>query len=158
MKALSLTQPWATLVAIRAKRYETRSWRSQHLGRIAIHAAKGFPLSARELCLPTLSGGVHNPFAAPLRNAGYVAPSDLPLGAIVAVCDIAGYFSTARLADIEGLSERERAFGDYSVGRWAWRLENVIQLKSPVPCGGALGLWTVPADIEALVLESEVPA
>ena len=26
MKALTLTQPWATLVAIGAKRIETRSW------------------------------------------------------------------------------------------------------------------------------------
>ena len=42
MKALTLTQPWATLIAVGAKRIETRSWGTSYRGRIAIHAAKGF--------------------------------------------------------------------------------------------------------------------
>jgi len=41
MKALTLTQPWATLIACGAKRIETRSWATDFRGRIAIHAAKG---------------------------------------------------------------------------------------------------------------------
>lgn len=40
MKALSLTQPWASLVAVGAKRIETRSWRTSYRGPLAIHAAK----------------------------------------------------------------------------------------------------------------------
>lgn len=32
MKALSLTQPWATLMAIGAKRIETRSWGAAYRG------------------------------------------------------------------------------------------------------------------------------
>ena len=43
MKALTLTQPWASLVAIGAKRIETRSWSTPYRGLLAIHAAKGFP-------------------------------------------------------------------------------------------------------------------
>lgn len=35
MKALTLTQPWATLVAIQAKRIETRSWGTDYRGWIA---------------------------------------------------------------------------------------------------------------------------
>lgn len=50
MKGLTLTQPWATLVAIGAKRVETRSWSTNYRGPIAIHAAKGFPPEARALC------------------------------------------------------------------------------------------------------------
>jgi hypothetical protein len=42
MKALSLTQPWATLVVTGEKEVETRSWRTNHSGMIAIHASKGF--------------------------------------------------------------------------------------------------------------------
>lgn len=43
MKALSLTQPWATLVAIGAKKIETRSWSTSYRGPVAIHASKGYP-------------------------------------------------------------------------------------------------------------------
>lgn len=41
MKAVTLTQPWATLVAIGAKQIETRSWPTNYRGPLAIHAGKG---------------------------------------------------------------------------------------------------------------------
>lgn len=40
MKALSLWQPWATLIAIGAKQYETRGWSTPYRGPLIIHAAK----------------------------------------------------------------------------------------------------------------------
>ena len=40
MKALTLYQPWATLVAIGAKKIETRSWSTPYRGPLAIHAGK----------------------------------------------------------------------------------------------------------------------
>lgn len=40
MKAISLWQPWATLIATGAKQIETRSWATSYRGPIAIHAAK----------------------------------------------------------------------------------------------------------------------
>jgi hypothetical protein len=36
MKALTLIQPWASLVAIGAKRVETRGWRTSYRGPLAI--------------------------------------------------------------------------------------------------------------------------
>lgn len=48
-------------------------------------------------------------------------------------------------------------FGDLPCGPWAargqyhWRLANVRALPEPVPCKGALGLWTLPDDVEAAV-------
>jgi hypothetical protein len=44
MKGLTLTQPWATLVAIGAKRIETRSWPTRYRGLLAIHAGAGLGL------------------------------------------------------------------------------------------------------------------
>lgn len=52
-RALSLTQPWATLATLvvsGAKRVETRSWKTPYRGWLGIHAAKGFPAWARLLC------------------------------------------------------------------------------------------------------------
>lgn len=40
MRTISLWQPWATLIAIGAKHYETRSWNIHFRGEIAIHAAR----------------------------------------------------------------------------------------------------------------------
>ena len=40
MKALSLTQPWASLVADGRKTTETRSWLTHYRGPLAIHATK----------------------------------------------------------------------------------------------------------------------
>jgi len=39
VKTLTLSQRWATLVALGAKRIETRSWRTSYRGPLAIHAA-----------------------------------------------------------------------------------------------------------------------
>jgi activating signal cointegrator 1 len=44
MKALSLMQPWATLLICGEKTVETRSWRTSHRGLLAVHASKTFPL------------------------------------------------------------------------------------------------------------------
>ena len=43
MKALTLHQPWATLVAVGEKRIETRSWSTDYRGPLAIHAGKARP-------------------------------------------------------------------------------------------------------------------
>lgn len=43
MKALTLWQPWASLVALGIKTIETRSWSTQYRGPLAIHAAKRKP-------------------------------------------------------------------------------------------------------------------
>lgn len=39
MKALTLWQPWATLVAMEVKKIETRCWSTKYRGEIAIHSA-----------------------------------------------------------------------------------------------------------------------
>lgn len=176
MKALSLTQPWATLVALGAKRIETRSWSTRQHGRIAIHAAKGFPRAAREACNDVTFSRVleHVPgidYKANTPQHWYHVhqPSyrgGLPLGAIVAVANLVTCVPTKALVDLRlaggklkhgdkewPLTTQEMDFGDYADGRWGWLLTDAIQLSEPVECKGALGLWTVPEDIQRRVME-----
>jgi len=40
IKAISLWQPWASLVIGGHKQFETRSWRTRYRGLLAIHAAR----------------------------------------------------------------------------------------------------------------------
>lgn len=47
MKALTLHQPWASLVAIGVKTIETRSWPTSYRGPLAIHAAARSPKPVR---------------------------------------------------------------------------------------------------------------
>lgn len=50
MKAITLYQPWATLVALGKKKIETRSWKTDYRGPLAIHVAKKFTGDQRLLC------------------------------------------------------------------------------------------------------------
>jgi hypothetical protein len=131
MKALTLTQPWATLVAVGAKRIETRSWRTSYRGPLAIHAAKGFPKWAREF---TTDPDCYECFRGPQASPAY------PLGAVLATCNLVAC-TLISLPFEEQLSDRERALGDYSPGRFAWVLEDAKPLLKPVPAMGHLGLW-----------------
>jgi hypothetical protein len=134
MKALTLTQPWATLVILGIKQWETRGWypgaEYQHPGqRFAIHAAKGWTRDDRE-------------FAAELHARGIlpVLPADLPRGAVLGTVRFDGLCrTTSRMA--EELSDLEQELGDYSPGRYAWEFANPQPLLEPVPARGALGLW-----------------
>lgn len=143
MKALSLTQPWATLVAIGAKRIETRSWYTSYRGPLAIHASNGYPRWAMSVCL-------EEPFRTALHDVpGPLAPAACR-GLIVATCrlvdcrlivetDLARTVNTNRR--MLPPSEPERSFGDYAAGRYAWILDNVQALTEPIPAKGKLGLW-----------------
>lgn len=132
IRGLSLTQPWASLMARGAKRIETRSWSTKHRGLVAIHASKSFPLVYRHRCVEPM-------FRDALGPTGYAR---LPRGAIVAVGCLVDCCLTQLISP--DLTPLELAFGDYEPGRYAWMMQDVVALKDPVPCKGHLGLWTMP--------------
>ncbi len=137
---LSLTQPWATLVAAGGKQIETRSWPTKHRGLLAIHASQGWTDADKRL-------GTHPPFSDVLYRAGVRSTLDLPRGTVVALCRL---IDCVRTEDVCNWSDQERAFGDYTPGRWAWRLTDVYALPTPIPARGRLGLW--PWDCPDVVL------
>ena len=127
MKCLSLHQPWATLVAIGAKRIETRPWWTSHRGRLAIHATK----TTTHLYLAELE-----------LFAGVLGDEPLPLGAVVAICDLKDVVKTEDVV-ASGYHPQELPFGDFSFGRFAWLLDLVEKLDPPVPARGYQRLWEV---------------
>lgn len=145
MKALTLWQPWASLVALGEKRIETRCWQTSYRGPLAIHAAAKLP--PRWLGASMHGNEFRNELADVLNvgrdhtaRAGIdAAIHGLPYGAVVAI---------VRLWDIElahlvaeTLEERERIFGNYETGRYAWFLELVEKLDPPIPAKGNRLLW-----------------
>jgi hypothetical protein len=161
MKAITLHQPWASLVAVGAKRIETRAWSTSYRGPLAIHAGKA-PASGNFRAWRRM----REPFAGPLRAAGYVNSRGhvdlalLPRGCIVATCTLVDVCVTCAVprsddvgyaqpiiengvptAQITPVQEPERSYGDHTPGRWAWLLADVRPVVPPVPARGRQGLW-----------------
>lgn len=135
MLAISIWQPWGQLVVDRRKPHETRHWPppGRVLGTdIAIHAAQRLHVDEREKA----------------KLWGYT-PADLPLGAIIGVARLSSCMRTEHFME----PPHDLEYGDFSPGRWAWRLEDVRKLKTPVPCKGLQGFFRVLPDIERAVLD-----
>lgn len=130
MKALPLHQPWATLIALEAKRIETRHWPAPEwlVGQtIAIYASKTLKV---RICR-------EDPF-----NQYIADPKALPTSALVATVRLWKCQEiTPEFADkLDGTLPHEAAFGNYNTmfeRRWAWHLTDVHRFANPIP-------WTWP--------------
>jgi activating signal cointegrator 1 len=93
LKALSLYQPWASLVALGVKTIETRSWSTSYRGPLAIHAGRHVARmdeafsawTALPLGIYEATRSTENPSRFP---PGEQVRDPLPLGAIVATCTL----------------------------------------------------------------------
>jgi hypothetical protein len=140
MRALTLTEPWAMLVATGDKRIETRSFSTSHRGPLAIHAAKTIPAWVREWVRETTA------VQTMLLRAGFNPDlSDIPLGAVVATCQIVACISTDS-PHFQMPKTKDRILGNFGPGRFAWYLEDIVRVHPPVPVRGQLGLFEIDAE------------
>lgn len=143
MKALSLWQPWASLMAAGIKTIETRGWSTVYRGPLAIHAAKR-PMrnEERTLLFKWAARGLLDH-----KNWTNSLPPELfPYGVIIAVVDLINCLPTAYIAD-SNLSSRQKEFGDFSNGRWAWFTIMPRAINPPIPYRGQQGLFEIPDSI-----------
>jgi len=126
MKAITLHQPWASLVAIGAKAIETRPYTSKYRGPLAIHASKR-PI---RVCDPY--------YRSVLASAGLIYDR-LPLGAVLATCELT---ACEKIAPAAIPCYPEYAFGDFNPGWYAWKLTNIKTLTDLISTRGHRGLWT----------------
>ena len=148
MKAITIHQPWASLIAHGYKRFETRGWRTNYRGPIAIHAGQKIDSEAVRMLATEYT-----------RIWRDISP--LPKGCIVAVTELVdclmvsnwgrsiSNWSANGTPVLHGKDEdifldtndMEYRFGDYTPGRYAWELANVRRLPEPIPARGRQGLW-----------------
>lgn len=131
MLALTLWQPWATLVATGAKKVETRSWGTSFRGWLAIHAAATFWLEGYEAC-------EREPFRSALA-AALESRASLPLGAVVGLVRVVNCVRIGPGVAIP--DEPERSFGDYRPGRYMWLFMHPMRLERPLAAKGGQRLW-----------------
>jgi hypothetical protein len=151
MKAYTLHQPWASLVAWGEKVIETRPYNQGYRGELAIHAAKTFPDECVALCR-------REPFRSVLLRHGIEYPSRLPRGVIVSVHTLLTtyrfgpneahrlrppYRNIAPFNDPIPFGEFEADFGDFTEGRYGLVLTNRRLLSVPVAARGMQGIWPV---------------
>ncbi len=149
---ISLWQPWASLVVFGEKKIETRGWKwpGDLPSFLAIHAAKKWD---RQLAAMTKEP----PFSSALALHGHDAASISKVHGVVGVVRIVECVSTSMLpvpvresrgfAGVQSLASKylgefknERAFGDYSYGRYAWVFDRCISI-TPIPLKGHQSLW-----------------
>lgn len=143
--AISLWQPWASLIFARTrdgrpiKIHETRHWAPAESGvikrgqRLVIHAAKttrGYREMSDEL--HAICSEVF-PYACAYRGF-------LPLGAALGTVTLADWYPALPTLSA---NEEDLAAGGWGEGRVAWRLEAPQAYPEPRPMKGKQGFWRV---------------
>jgi hypothetical protein len=148
MKALTVWQPWASLIAVGAKPYEFRRWKAPDylIGqRIAIHAgARKIKASECDAIVIQLQNNaweacMHKKAAIELLVNLSHGGNALPLSAVIATAKLTYCVPANTIVHefggpVVNDSDREEHFN------FAWRLEDV-ETEPPVPCRGMQGLW-----------------
>ncbi len=145
MKALSIWQPYASLITEGIKRYETRGWATKYRGPLLICAAKKWDLERAQDCrrvsriLQSVDWPVKTGVQSVLKeyaSVEHLVDMKTMLGVAVGVVDLVDCQPM-----MDGGSELENAVGYFGEGRFGWRCENPRAFVSPIPVVGKQGLW-----------------
>lgn len=122
MKALTIKEPWASLIIEEYKKYEFRSWKTKYRGKILIHAGLNVEKDMME------------------RFKDYditIKPGYIIGEATLTDCILVDEEFNKELRNIDSI-----VYGRSNHAQtYAWKLENVIKYKEPILCKGKLGLW-----------------
>jgi len=136
MKCISLWQPWASLLVLGIKQFETRGWDTHYRGELAIHATK------KVISFDEAFGDFPESIQAAIRNVidkTYGSYENLPTGSVLGTVDLDGTFATEYIRGM--LPQIERAVGNYGDNRFAWHTSNRKMFASPIPAKGKQGFW-----------------
>lgn len=154
MRALTLHEPYASLVAEGYKLYETRPRcpKSMVGQRIAIHAGKKMLTLAEMQALPeevvdfvSDKGGIRElPYGAIVASATLVRVHVVIEQAINNQRALVQetYPPTYRIRHI-----KTDPYGDFSQGRYIWELGDISKVDEPIPMRGFQGFWTLPEGV-----------
>jgi hypothetical protein len=145
VKALSLWEPWASLMRCGAKTIETRGWGTSYRGPLLICGAKRWTREQDDF--------LHTPEVQ--KALGGKWHSDMLLGQAACLVDLVDCVRAQSVAYPAPEGARvylERHFGDFSTGRFAWFTEN-LHAFDPFPVVGRQNLFNVelPAEVACLL-------
>lgn len=153
MRALTVQQPWAWAIVHGGKDVENRTQAWSYRGPLAIHA--GVRISQRGLDSDLVTDAWQQAYGWDIRDGAYFTT-----GAIIGVVDLVDAHRAEAGCNHDDPC-RELACCDSPWAELSYAgdggktrrdvvhlvLENPRPLPSPIPCRGALGLWTPPAEV-----------
>ena len=123
MKALTIKQPWATLIMQGDKRFEFRSWQTKYRGDLLIHAGKGIDKEAMK------------------RLAKYL-PEDMPTGKILGKVKLVDCIKMSPEFKELLLKENSDIYTKSSFKEnYGWQITDVELFENPIEAKGYLSLW-----------------
>ena len=144
MRALTIWQPWASMIANGRKPVENRTWKPRagelRVGDVfAIHAGKTHDYESWVVARAIVRalGHQYEPFGLTARNA--------PYGALVGV------------ATLDEVRDSPRDRDPWWCGPVGWYLRDARALAQPIECRGGQGLWTVETrELDAMMSQLRV--
>jgi len=122
MKALTIKEPWASLIINGYKKYEFRSWKTNYRGKILIHAG----LSIEKDIIKRFES-----YNLIYKKGAIIGEADL------VDCILVDKEFNQKLKSINPIIyERSNHPQTY-----AWKLENIKKYDKPINVKGKLGLW-----------------
>ena len=130
MKALSVKQPWASLIMTGYKEVEIRTWKTDYRGQLVIHTGTRGDSEA----VDKFWG----------KDKSLIEKTDLPRGCIL------GKIELVDIVELYAPNWSDWKCYHRVSGVWpghplfAWWLSNPIKLKNPIPYKGQQGLFNIP--------------
>ena len=127
MKAITIRQPWASLIKENIKRFEIRSWKTNYRGEVFIHAGSG----------------IDKQYLSKYKDI--VDIDNLPKGKIIAKASIIDCI----LLDEDNVNELNRdnnqgyKINMDAIGKYAFVLSNIKSVNYDNEVKGQLGLWNI---------------
>ncbi len=140
MFALSIRQPWASLILKAGKDIENRDWSTRVRGRILLHAAKGMTRDEHEDAIAFAAQAIQ----ADPRNSGEKRATLRELGFAFEDLQRGGIIGSVEIVDCVTRSD-----SPWFVGRCGFVLRNPQPLPF-VPWRGQLGFFDVPLTMDQL--------
>lgn len=146
MKALTIKQPWASLIVHGIKDIENRTWRTDYRGPLLIHASKtiyggnlkGF-LNKEQL--EAVGEGYDEVVREQLTHVGAI------IGRVDIVDCVVDHESVWAEHDEDFLNEVAPLYPCRPKRTvYNWVLANPVQFVKPIPCSGKLSLWDFPIE------------
>lgn len=147
IRALTIWQPWATLLTRKQKRWETRDWSPPEdaIGsEVAIHSAKRWTDNQMSKCHnePQIRRALIACERLPDNNTE--RDQKLPTGRVLAIAKLTEIREAEELVEAAGQVSGPivaTGLGDFSGNQYAWRLEIQYVYGVPIPAKGQQRLW-----------------
>jgi hypothetical protein len=147
MKAITIWQPYATLIMLGLKQYETRCWGTSYRGPLILHAAKRWDEDRERDCDRVAELLREQTFTAgslgdeKLRL--FYTPMGETLGKALGIVDLQ---ACSQMHD--GGSDFENQVGSFGPGRFGWKCASPKLFEDPISHQGKQGLWTPETYLE----------